>query len=107
MIHGTDLPADLDNLRLVSDWTEALGGRVLIVEVERWLESLEDAPAKGVFVGLPIVQEVGRREEAGNRLDPARGLLDRILGFAIPEVSGQALHQGKVSAGRASGDANS
>ena len=40
--------------------------------------------ADGVLAGLAVVQEVGRREEAGDRLHPARLAVDRVPGLGSP-----------------------
>src|SRR5262245_50956394 len=72
MVHGADLAADLENPGLVGNRSEALGGGILLVEVERRLESLEDAPSERVLPRFAIVVEVRRREEAGDSLDTAR-----------------------------------
>ena len=80
---GLICAADLEDLGLVGDRPEDLGVGILLVKVERRLEALEDAPAQGVLARLAVVQEIGRREEAGHRLHAARGLVDRVLGVGV------------------------
>ena len=106
VVDRADLAADLEDPGLVGDRPEHLGVGILLVEVERRLEALEDASAQGILAGLAVVQEVGRREEAGDRLDAARGLVDRVLGVGLPLVARGPQHQRQVPAGRASRDAD-
>ena len=78
---------------------------VELVEVERGLEAVQDAPADGVLARLAVVEEVGRREEAGHRRDPAGLAIDRVLGLRVALVAGGPLHQREVPARRAAADA--
>ena len=77
VIDRADLAADFQDPGLVGDRPEDLGLRVLLLEIERRLETRQDAAAHGVFARLAVVEEIGRREEAADGLDAARGLVDR------------------------------
>ena len=53
---------------------------------------------------LAVVEEVGRREEAGDRLDPAGNTIDRVLGVRVARVARGSQHQRQVAARRGSRD---
>ena len=61
---------------------------------------------RAILARLAVVEEVGRREEAGDRLDPAGALVDRVLGIWFAQVARGPLHQRQVPAGRAAADAD-
>ena len=70
------------------------------------LNPFEHAAADGVLAGFAVVEKIGGREEARDRLHAARGLVDRVLGVLVARVAGRSLHQRQVPAGRSAGDAD-
>ena len=97
---------------------EALGTGVLqgfkapfdfveLAEGERRLEVFQSAGAQRILARLSVVEEIGRREEAGCGLHPARCAVDGIDRLRIPIVPRGGKHQRQVAARGAAGDAES
>src|SRR5437870_4465895 len=106
MIGGRYLLTDLAALLLEHDWHESARNRVQLVEVEGSLEVFQSVSAEHHFAFLPVVQEVGRREETSDRLHPAGRAVDGIFGLGIALVSRSPLHKGQMTACRKAGYAD-
>ena len=104
MVNRADLAADLEDLVQVGDPDERLGVRVLLVEVEGGFESLQHAATDRDLTGLAVVEKIGGWKEAADRLDPAGGLVDGVLGVLVTGVAGRSLHERQVPSGRSAGD---
>jgi len=105
VIHRRDRPADFPNLLLVGHRHERLRLRVEGLERKGRLEAGKGAAAERFFALLAVVEEVGRREEAGDGLHPAGETVDRIGGLGVAHLAGGPLHQRQVAAGGPAVDA--
>ena len=75
VISRADLPSGLDDLVDVSHRHKVVSRGVQLVKVEGGLEPGERPAAQGDLTGLAIVEEIGGRKETGDRLNPARHLV--------------------------------
>src|SRR5205807_1483251 len=68
------------------------------------LEAGENPAAERLDAGMAVIQEVGGREEAGDRLDPARCSIDRVARLGLAGTAVRPDHEREVSAGRTTDD---
>jgi hypothetical protein len=94
-----DLAADLDDPGFVGDRNIDLLHEVIFVELESRTEVVENAASDGVFPWFAVVEEVGRREEGGDGLDPARRARDQVECLDLAFVAREPLNEREVATG--------
>jgi len=78
------MPPDVRDARLVGDRHIDVLLEVELVELEGRAVRREHTPAEGVLAGLAVVEEVGRREERRDGLDPAGSPPDGVERDRLP-----------------------
>ncbi len=83
VIDGGNLSANLAPLFFIGNQNKSSELRIVFLEIKRGSEIFQRSSAQCLFAFLAIVQKIRRWEKAGDSLDPAGDLVDRVLGFGI------------------------